>query len=72
MPKRPAVFSLKEIASIFQETYDGVYPVSADLFPLSAPPRWITWSIDGGEVSLHIEEASKASRMRIARLFSLK
>lgn len=82
MPKRPALFTLRQAFDLFEQ-HASPWPIEADSSHLSAskPPRWITsdsherpGDFRNGEgdctsLSLHLGDISPSSAMRVARLF---
>lgn len=60
-----------EIAALFKETYTGEY-CQANEMPCKNP-RWITWSVDNGEYSVHFSDSlSRLDKLMVLDFFKIK
>lgn len=73
MPKRPALFTLKQVVDLLQP--GGSSPCEADSAPCDVP-RWVTcqvtqdWERLTISLSVHLDDVSDASARRVAKLLN--
>ena len=73
MPKRPALFTLKQVVDLLQP--GGSSPCEADSAPCDVP-RWVTcqvtqdWERPTISLSVHLDDVSDASARRVAKLLN--
>ncbi len=75
MPKRPALFTLKQVVDLLQP--GGSSPCEADSAPCRVP-RWVTCQVTPDHnhfgpcvtLSVHLDDVSDASARRVAKLLN--
>lgn len=72
MPENPAVFTLRQVSSLFSRHYSGKNEVEADVWPVSVktPPRWVTFDAEG-EISIFTAKRRAAGVADNVRAVSL-